>query len=591
MERISSSEQGGSLATRRYIALALVGVLLLSTVGGIVGSSGIVAAQVNGSAGNNTTTGTAPASGVSGGSNTTTGNFTTASAPARNASGGNNSTAANPVNATIQEFKRQNLGYANLSSSKKQEVRSNLQQLYQGNVSQLKENRLIGNVQTILSSGPLMSPGEYNKPKDIIKNRLNASSELTTDGDPTDSSPLSRLDLPSMIETKMKSIADTLRGGAANILTNVYNLAFQTPVPENNGWQGIFGTPTNEPFQQLHQQLLDNRLYPVTNYLLSIGVLMLGVSLVVNPLMSKFRILDLIIKFVTFLMLYAFSWGAVTLMHGVVNDITMWIRPTPEELSTLVTNVSAMSAGAIGAYFAGSGGILATVFSLGLELGLRQVLLKFFFPYVFAPLLLMLYISPWQRLKSYASMAIWQYVNILTMVIPMAIVLKAAAIVGFNPGNGVAAMLVLIALFLVTASIPFVSTWFFLQIPGKAARGAKSAAVGAASRVDSAKEKMWGSDDSSDSTATGNTSPGDRTEAAVAASNESSSGLSSSGGKLSEEAVEQMDPAGNSQTTAAKVRGLDQRQHSDPMNPSAMKQAYFDENQANKPAYSTRTAD
>ena len=570
MQQISLGEQVSSPAARRFVALALVVVLAVGAVGGVVGSSGIAAAQQGGASGNTTTgNGTIAGNGTTAGGGTIAGNATASDGS------GNNSTVANPVNATIQEFQRQNLGYSNLSASKKQEVRSNLQQLYGGNVSQLKENRLIGNVQSTLSSGPLMSPGEYNKPKNIIKNRLNASSELTTDGDPTDSSPLSRLDIPSLAERKMKAIGDTLKSGAANILTNVYDLAFQTPVPQNNGWQGIFGEPTNEPFQPLYQQLLTEKLYPVTNYLLSIGVLMLGVSLVANPLLSKFRILDLIIKFVTFLMLYAFSWGAVTLMHGIVNDITVWIRPSQEAMSALVTNVNAMSAGAIGAYFAGSGGILTTVFGLGLELGLRQVALKFFFPYVFAPLLLILYISPWQRLKSFASMGIWQYVNVLTMVIPMAILLRAAAIVGFDPGSGVASMLVLIALFLITVSLPFVSTWFFLQIPGKAASAGKSAATGAASRVGSAKEKLWGSDDSSDSTATGNTSPSERTEAAVEASSESQSGLSGSGGKLSAEAVENMDSTGGSKTTAAEVRALDNEQHIEPMNAGAKKQAYF----------------
>ena len=581
------SEQDGSLSARRTVALALVGVLVVSAVGGVIGSSGIVAAQQGGSGGNTTTAS----------NGTTAGN-------AMASGGGNNSTAANPVNATIQEFRRQNLGYSNLSASKKQEVRSNLQQLYEGNVSQLKENRLIGNVQSTLSSGPLMSPGEYNKPKNIIKKRLNASSELTTDGDPTDSSPLSRLDIPSMVDQKMRSIGNTFKKGAADTLGTVYKLAFSTPVPENDGWNGIFGEPTNatesgenatnatnasdswgqvlgissdKTYNQLHQQLLMDKLYPLLNYVLGIGVIVLGLSLTVNPLMSQFRIVDLMTKFVTFLILYAFSWGVITLMHGVVNDITMWLRPTSAELEALVTSFDKIGAASVAAYSVGSGGIFSTVFGMGLELTLRHLALVYFFPYVFPVLVLILYLSPWQRFKSFASMGIWQYVNILTMVIPMAVFLKAALIVDFSPTNGIGGMIVLLALFGFAVIVPIIQTYFFIQIPGTAAWAAKSAGSAAASRLGIGGDDD-GDDSSADSTATGSTSPGDRAESAVgttsASSSSSNSGVPSSG-KLSSESVERMDPAGSSETTAAKVRALDEEQHRDPNNADARYKAYF----------------
>lgn len=560
----SSLDQDGTFG--RTAIIALVGALFVSTIAGAIAAPPVAAQQngSNGSVGGNT-------SGNSTGG--LAGNATASSGR------GNNSTAANPVNATIQEFRRQDLGYSNLSAAKKQEVRSNLQQLYGGNVSQLKENRLIGNVQTILSSGLLMSPGEYNKPKNIIKDRLNASSELTTDGDPTDSSPLSRLDIPSLMGQKMESVGDTLKEGAANVLANVYNLGFQTPVPQNDGWQGILGTPTNEPFQPLYNQLLEGKLYPVLNYLLGMAVIVMGISLVVNPLMSRFRALNLMIKFVSFLLLYVSSWATVTLMHGAVNDITVWLRPSEQAMQALATNVTKLSAGAIGAYFIGAGGMLATVFSLGLELGLRKVALQYFFPYIFPVLLLLLYVSPWQRLKSFASVVLWQYVNVLAMVIPIAILLKAAAIVSFSTSSGVVAMLVLIALFLFAVSIPTITTYTFLQVPGKAASVGKSAAAGAASRASTAKDKLgWGGDDSaSTGTATGDTSPGSRTEQAVEVSTDGGTTGIPSSGELSPEQVESIDPTGESATTAGQVRDLEQAEHQDPMNPSAMKESYFED--------------
>jgi hypothetical protein len=438
-----------------------------------------------------------------------------------------------------------------------------------------------------------MTPREYRKPKQIIKKHLNSETTLTTDGDPTDGPLISEIkDLASLVDGKMKSIANSFVEGAASLLTNVYNFAFNTPVPQNSGWHGILGEPTNKPFQNLYQNLLVEKLYPLTNYLLSIGVLVLGLSLAVNPLLSRFRALNLIIKFVSFLMLYVFAWAAVTFMHGIVNDITMWIRPSPKAMEQLVTNVGKMSAAggatAVGAYFAGASGMLATGMGLALELGMRNVLLQYFFPYVFAPLVFILYISPWQRLRSFASVALWQYANVLTLVIPMALFLKAATLIKFNPGETLKGMILLIGLFFAALCIPGISTYAFLQMPGKAVGGVKSAAAGAASRVDAAKDKLgWGDDEAaSDSTATGDTSPGDRTEDAVDASSESQADVPSSG-ELSDESVENMDPTGSSDTTAEQVRALDEEQHSDPMNPDAMKQAYFEDEDRSGPHRTT----
>lgn len=565
----SSSDDG--FATSRLTALTLAGLLLVSTVGGVAGSIGIAAAQSNGTTGGNIT-----------GGNSTAGNATIGSG----AVAGDSSTANNPVQATVREFKQKNLGYSKLSPKKKRQVRSALQKLQrnQGNLSTKQQDKLINKAKRmVLYQGPLpvpmdRKPAKQKQVEDIISKHLGAEGGFSTTGSPNGSGVGLGIDIPGLMDKKLKSMANSFKKGAANVLTNVYKLAFNTPVPENNGWQGVFGTPTNEPFQELHQKLLVNKLYPVTNYLLSIGVMVLGISMVVNPLLSKFRILDLIIKFVTFLALYVFAWAAATLMHGVVNDITLWIRPSPAEMDSLVGNVGKMSAAAVGAYFVGSGGILATVFGLGVELGLRRVALQYFFPYLFPALLLIVYISPWQRLRSYANMAIWQYVNVLTMVIPMAILLKAAAIVNFSPGDGVVAMLVLIALFLLTVSIPVISTYFFIQVSGSVVGRVKSATAGAASRVGDSKDKGGGgSDDSgSDTTATAGTNPGGRTEDAVAASNQRSD-VPKSGTLTS--STDTLNSSNSSDTTSAQVRALDRERERDPMSPSAMKSAYFDDSQ------------
>lgn len=628
-----ASEQDGSFSARRAVALALVGALVVSAVGGVIGSSGIAAAQQGGT-GNTTTAGNATAGNASGGGVAT------------------NSSSANPVRATIQQFKNTNVGYNNLSAQKKQKVTKEVRDIanYSGKLRGSEKIKMYQDVYNAFGYGRTLPFTDANSDRNKIANILDKHFKVqTTAGVPPKSlppkkGPLSEIDLniPTLVDRKLKSLADAFKKGAADTLGTIYNLAFSTPVPENDGWHGIFGEPTNatgsgenatnatgsgqnvtrhamgsggnptnatnasnswgqvlgissdKTYNQLHQQLLMDKLYPLLNYVLGIGVVVLGLSLTVNPLMSRFRIINLITKFVTFLVLYAFSWGTITLMHGVVNDITMWLRPSSAELQSLVANFDKIGAASVAAYFAGSGGIFSTVVGMGLELAVRHLALVYFLPYVFPVLVLMLYLSPWQRLKSFASMGIWQYVNILTMVIPMAVFLKAAVIVNFSPTNGIGGILVLLALFGLAVIVPVIQTYFFIQIPGTAAWAAKSAGSAAASRLGIGGGDDGDSDDSSaDSTATGSTSPGARAESAVettsASSSSSSSGLSSSGGKLSDDALEQMDPAGNSETTtAAKVRALNEKQHHDPNNADAKYEAYYSERE-NRPQQTTLT--
>ncbi|GAA0459843.1 hypothetical protein GCM10008985_15290 [Halococcus dombrowskii] len=493
-----------------------------------------------------------------------------------NGNGDSGPTSNESVNQIISEFKSKNLGYKQLSKQKKSNANKLLLSIVTDDLNKEETNKKFDEFEQLIAGANGAGKAANSERK---KQRRQIVMEYVGEREQHDPIPKIDIDIPGLLDQKLKSLADSMREGAGAILGEVYDLAFSTSVPENDGWHNILGEPTNEPFQPLYEQLLKDKLYPVLNYLLGTAVIIMGISLMVNPLMSRFQAKNLMLKFTAFLLLYVSSWAIITLMHGTVNDITVWLRPSEQAMEALGSNVTKLSAGAIGAYFVGAGGILMSIFSLGVELGLRRVALQYFFPYVFPVLLLLLYVSPWRRLKSFASVIIWQYVNLLTMVIPMAILLKAAAVVSFTVESGVVSMLVLVALFLFAVSIPGITTYTFLQVPGKVGRAGKSAAAGAASRASAAKDKLgWGGDDSASSgTATGDTSPGVRTEKAVEVSTDGGTTGLPSDGELSDEQIESMDPAGGSTTTAGQVRDLEQSNHQDPMNPSSMKESYFED--------------
>ena len=190
----SSSEDESAVS--RAAILVLVGLLLVSAVGGGVGT-GIAAAQAGGP-----------------GENTSAGNGSASAGAGSGGEGGeNNSTATNPVQATIQEFKQQNLGYSKLSTGKKKEVRSALRELQakQGNLSKKQEDKLITNVkQTVLYQdkvGPIpmdKKPEKQKQVEDIIEKHLGAKGGFATAGSPN-SSGLD-IDIPGLLETLLRGL-------------------------------------------------------------------------------------------------------------------------------------------------------------------------------------------------------------------------------------------------------------------------------------------------------------------------------------------------------------------------------------------------
>jgi hypothetical protein len=232
-------------------------------------------------------------------------------------------TSNESVNRIISEFKAKNLGYKQLSKKDKSKVNKILVALATKDLSKKQTNKKFTKLGQLFAKSS--GAGLKSQRRQIITEHV---------GERERHNPIPKIDIdiPGVIENKLKALADTMREGAGTILGEIYDLAFSTSVPKNSGWHNILGEPTNKPFKPLYDQLLKDKLYPVLSYLLGMAVIVMGISVMVNPLMSRFQALDLTIKFTTFLLLYVSSWVAITLMHGSVNAITVWLRPSEQAL-------------------------------------------------------------------------------------------------------------------------------------------------------------------------------------------------------------------------------------------------------------------
>jgi hypothetical protein len=470
------------------------------------------------------------------------------------------------VQQIITEIKQLNLGYVKLNQKTKTKIKNNLRALATQKLSEDQEQTRITNVITLMKRA---TPDKTLSSREKTQIKWVISDSLGKDGRASKSA--FNIDFVGFMTDKFRAIAELFEKAFNWLLDTVYKLTLGTPVPKNTGWHGILGEPTNQPFKSLYNKLLVSIIYPLMNYLLGLSVIFLGISLAVNPFMSRYRIWDLIIKFTTGLFLYAFSWPAITIMHGVVYDITNFIVPNASMVTKSATNLLAFgSAIPVAAYLGGASVGFTSLLGVGLVFGLRQILLTTIFPYIFAPLVLTAYIAPWSGMRRFAHTMIWQYVNVLTMVIPMALVLRAAVVVKWSWGfGGFAAVLVILGLFLLMAAYPIVGVYLFLQVPGLVRSGASSVASDAVSRGKSVKDQFSGSEDNTKSatSATTGTTPNTRATA-----------MSEAQEKTTTTTARHRSRSAGFTTTAAKIRNRyrhdKNRTQSGTMTPEAMKEAF-----------------
>lgn len=251
------------------------------------------------------------------------------------------------------------------------------------------------------------------------------------------------------------------------LIDDVFNNMLGTPTPENDGWQGILGQPVGETYSELYEEVYMQMILPPVFQFMVLAFI--GFTLFVVPFspLTGQRVWSVLLGMFGAAALVLFAWNFASLLHHVSDAVTMWFLPQSEDFlseSGLTEEAelelaSGPLAVLLGAYFAS--------WNVGLGLlmihGARQAIL-FFMPTILPIILVGMYFGP-KASKAAFSVLFWQYVGLLVMNWPTALLLSTAYHVGFDFGLGPAGSLAnfaaTVGLFAFAVGIPlFVQTSF-----------------------------------------------------------------------------------------------------------------------------------
>lgn len=269
----------------------------------------------------------------------------------------------------------------------------------------------------------------------------------------------------------LEGIAEWLEEAVLNvvewIIDGTLGIATGTPTPENAGWMGIFGSPTNEPFAALYTDLHDAWVLPLTLSFLAVSLFLAGAAMPFSGFIGKFQTSRWIALFFVTLIAVALGWPIVTMMHMISDAIGTAIAPSSDELLGSGQGLQTLVTGALPA----AGGLYiftwAKVVTYALIYGMRYFFLLTIMPYVFPFALAVAIAAPWRKLRALGSGILWFHVGLLIVNIPAAILWRVAYIIEWDFGlSGLAGLLMVMGALLAAVVIPIVIMWQLTRMTG-----------------------------------------------------------------------------------------------------------------------------
>jgi hypothetical protein len=281
---------------------------------------------------------------------------------------------------------------------------------------------------------------------------------------------------------------DQLLNATAGMLDTANSFIVGTMHPENSGPNGIFGTPTNEPFESLYESVYGPYSF---QYAILILLVLLFAMVIILPYAGlasggTYRATQACARIVAALVLVMFWWPIGTALAQFFDAIAMGIAPSGEELTNSMKGLFKLSIGpilaSIAIYVVGLGEVLALTFVYAF----RQAAV-IGFQFAMPLLLIFAYAGPHRRIRSMASTITWQYFALLTMTIPTAFFMRLGFEAGWEFGLGALGNAIISMMLLAIAlATPFLFSIAAFRAPPSIqslASGAAGAAVGAGAAI------------------------------------------------------------------------------------------------------------
>ncbi|MDG5761926.1 hypothetical protein QA600_21630 [Natronococcus sp. A-GB1] len=285
-------------------------------------------------------------------------------------------------------------------------------------------------------------------------------------------------------------VQDSAVGIIEGVLEGSIEVLIGTPEPGNAGWNGIFGQPTEEPFASLFEPIYEGMILPFTVAILSIIILALTGFLPYSSLVGSYRVYMWIIRLVVAIFALIFAWPVVGWMHQLSNDIAWAFAPESDEILSITGSLTLGSTAAP---------VAASIYLFGwIKIVLYAFVyffryqLLFWMPFVFPILLILALAAPHKRLRSFGSFGLWQYIGLLIMTWPNAMMFGAAYQLdwGFNVSS-FANVGLIFGMFLTGILVPIAIMYAMAQGPGLVTGVMMGTASSAASGVRRRSQKGW----------------------------------------------------------------------------------------------------
>ncbi|WP_227380501.1 hypothetical protein [Haladaptatus halobius] len=229
--------------------------------------------------------------------------------------------------------------------------------------------------------------------------------------------------------------------------------------PVNNGPMGIFGTPTNQPYKALFWQIY----IPVTiGFAGAVLIMLASVRAAVSPftgLISSGRQSAITVAVMATVVWFTLWWPLSTFVEMFVDTAANAIAPSPKQMTSSFGSLVKLGSAPIigGVTFAAIGWIEMVVLAMVYKL-IDTALLVY---KVGMPILITgAYLGPHRRMRSLCSSLAWQWLNFVTMSLPMAFILLVSWTLKWSISlKGLGAVLTSIALLLIGIFYPLYSTY------------------------------------------------------------------------------------------------------------------------------------